>query len=243
MNNKVQIKTKIYASNCDDFQRLRFDSILNYFQDVATYHATEMKTDFASLKSNSNAFWVLTKIKFKLNGNIYYNDDVVISSWPLKPQLIRCLRDFKIEGENGEILGSSEWCMLDATNFSIRKIESTCYPKDFEHLDVRSGVSPFNKINIDVQDCDYFGSHTCVYTDIDCNGHVNNVSYSKMALNTFTNKEFNEFSFNSFEINFLSQCFLGDEIKIYKKKLETSVYVEGKVQGKQVFKCLFYKEL
>ncbi len=242
MNNHIEIKTKIYASNCDDNQRLRFDSILNYFQDIATLHATEMKTDFKSLKSLSNAFWVLTKIKFNLSGEILYNDDITIKSWPLKPQLIRCLRDFTINSFNGKVMGCSEWCMLDCDSYSIRKINSTCYPQDFEHLDIRSGVSPFLKLNDEISDIDYQGSHLCVYTDIDCNGHVNNVSYCKMALNTFTLQEFSEYNFNAFEIHFLKQCFLGDEIKIYKKILDNSVFITGKVKDKQVFKCLFYKE-
>lgn len=243
MNNQIEIKTKIYASNCDDKERLRFDSILNYFQDIATVHATEMKTDFEALKWLSNAYWVLTKIKFKIDGRFDYNDDIVIRSWPLKPQLVRCLRDFTIDGFRGKIIGSSEWCMLDVDDLSIRKIESTCYPMDFDHLDVRSGVAPFSKLKEEIDETNYYGSHVCVYTDIDYNGHVNNVSYSKMALNSFTREELKNFNYNAFEINFVSQCFLGDEIKIYKKQLINGVYFEGRKQDKQVFKCLFYNEL
>ncbi len=242
MNNQIEIKTKVYASDCDDFQRLRFDSILNHFQDIATLHATEMKTDYKTLKELSNAFWVLTKIKFKIEGNISYNDDIAIHSWPLKPQLIRCTRDFKISSNNGQILGSSEWCMLDADNYSIKKISSTCYPQELEHLDIRSGIAPFVKLNENVTEEDFYVNYTCVYTDIDCNGHVNNVSYSKMALNVFTPQEFSEYNFNAFEINFISQAYFGDVIKIYKKKLDNSVYVEGKLKDKQVFKCLFSEE-
>lgn len=242
MKNQIEIKTKVYASCCDDKQRLRFDSILNYFQDIATYHATEMKTDYKTLKELSNTFWVLTKIKFKIDGNIGYNDDIAINSWPLKPQLVRCLRDFTINSASGRILGSSEWCMLDFDNYSIKKISSTCYPQELEHLDIRSGVSPFIKLSESVSEEDFYGDYTCVYTDIDCNEHVNNVSYSKMALNTFSQKEFSDYNFNAFEINFISQSYLGDVIKIYKKKTEIGVYVEGKIENKQVFKCLFSKE-
>lgn len=243
MNNKIEINTKVYASNCDNNQRLRFDTILNYFQDIATLHATEMKTDFSTLKSTSNAFWVLTKIKFKLEGEIKYNDNVTIRSWPLNPQLVRCVRDFVIDAPNGKVLGSSEWCMLDVDTLRIKKISSTCYPSELDHITDRSGASDFIKLNEDITESDYFNTYVCVYTDIDCNDHVNNVSYSKMALNIFTPDEFTKYNFNAFEINFISQAYIGDAISIYKKVTDNGVYVEGKTKDKPVFKCLFSKEL
>ncbi len=242
MINLLELKTKVYASQCNDKNALRTDAILNFFQDLATAHAVEMNTDFNSLKSSSNAFWVISKIKFKRVGTIIHNDGVTVSTWPIKPQSVRFMRDYHIKGENGEIHGTSEWCILDFTTKSLRRLDSVCYPTDMAHIEQRASVSPFMRLREEIAEENYSYTYEAHYSDIDVNGHVNNVVYSKMALNAFTPDEFDKYNYNAFEIHFLSQCFLGDEIKIYKKQLETGVYIEGKVEDKAVFKCLFYKE-
>ena len=64
------IKKIITASEVDSKWNLRFDSILNIFQDLATSHAREMGMGFDDLMKNSNAFWVVSKIKFKITNKI-----------------------------------------------------------------------------------------------------------------------------------------------------------------------------
>lgn len=242
MNNLHELKTTVFASQCNDKQILRTDAILNFFQDLATEHAIELKTDYNSLKAASNAFWVISKVKFKKVGKISHHDGVTVSTWPIKPQSIRFFRDYNIKGENGEIHGTSEWCVLDFNSMQLRRLETISYPTEMEHIEKRAEVSPFLRLREEINEENYSYTYKAEYSDIDVNGHVNNVVYSKMALNTFTPNEFDEKNYNAFEIHFLSQCFLGNEIKIYKKQLETGVYIEGKVEDKSVFKCLFYNE-
>ncbi|MBO7215075.1 MAG: hypothetical protein J6V66_06235 [Clostridia bacterium] len=242
MNNNLKVFSTVYASQCNDKQVLRTDAILNFFQDLATEHAIELKTDYHSLKSASNAFWVISKIKFKRVGQIRHHDAVTVSTWPIKPQSIRFMRDYNIKGENGEIHGTSEWCVLDFNTMSLRRLDTISYPADMEHIETRAEVSPFNRFREEVLPEHYSYTYTAEYSDIDVNGHVNNVVYAKMALNTFTPCEFDEKDYNAFEIHFLSQCFLGNEIKIFKKQLGNAVYVEGRIEEKAVFKSLFYKE-
>ena len=47
---------------------------------------------------------------------------------------------------------------------------------------------------------------------------------------------FNSF-IDEFQINFLSQTFYGDEIKVYKKKTDYGIFIEGKHNGIAVFNC------
>ena len=242
MKNKLTINTQAFASQCDKNQTLRHDAILSIFQDLATAHSTVMKVDYKTLKDECNAFWVITKLKFKKVGKIYHNQPVTLETWPIKPDLIRFLRDFHVTSETGEIHGSSEWCMLDGTTHSIRRLNTVCYPVDLVHEQKRADVSPFIKLNEQTTEQDLSYVYKAVLSDIDMNGHVNNVSYAKMALNAFTVDEFYSLDLNAFEIHFISQSYFGNEISIYKKVVNGNVYIDGKIDGKQVFKCLFYKE-
>ena len=242
MNNKFIISTQTFASQCDKNQTLRHDAILSIFQDLATAHSIEMKVDHNTLKERSNAFWVITKLKFKTVGKICHNEPVTLETWPLKPDLIRYLRDFHISAKNGEIHGSSEWCMLDYKNQTIRRLNTVCYPVDLIHEQKRADVTPFLRLNEQTDESNLSYRYKAVLSDIDMNGHVNNVSYAKMALNAFSLDEFYSLSYNAFEIHFISQCYFGDEICIYKKTVGDNIFIDGKVNGKQVFKCLFYNE-
>ena len=241
MNNTYQTEIKINSSMVDVNNKLRFDSILNIFQDLSTAHATEMGMGFHTLKENSNAFWVLSKIRFTLNNSVYQTEQATIKTWPLTPSAYRFIRDFKITSLSGEVLGSSEWCILDWTTNRLRNFSTVKYPEGFNHLSDRSGAGDFLRVNETVNDSDYNHTHKALFTDIDCNGHVNNVAYAKMALNTFTPEEFENHNFKEFEIHFISQSYYGNEIKIYKKGVEKGVYVEGKLNDKTIFKTTFIK--
>ena len=230
---------EITSSKVDVKHNIRYDTILNIFQDLATAHATQMGMSFTALKENSNAFWVLSKIRFLIKGSIRQFDTLSSTTWPLQPTAFRFNRDFILEGKNGEIYGSSEWCVLDFDSGKLRQYSSLNYPNDLQHLTVRSNAGEFNKFFIDVSESNLAYTHTAQFCDIDCNGHVNNVSYAKMALNVFTPDEFVNYNFNGFEIHFISQTYFNDKIKIYKKQVENGVYVEGRLSDKAVFKAKF----
>ena len=132
--------------------------------------------------------------------------------------------------------------MLDASNLSLRKADSIKYPRDIEHLNDNVNVLDFTRFSQKVVEDDFYYSYKTVFTDIDCNGHVNNIAYARMSLNLFSPEEFDKGNFNSFEIHFVSQTYFGEEIKIYKKSEEGKVYVEGIKDNKTVFKALFYRE-
>ena len=241
MKNFYEQDFTVTSSMCDFSDNIRFDAILNIFQDITTEHSAIMGTDHEKMYKYSNAFWVLSKTKFTIEKETKVSSLVKGKTWPLKHGSIRFLRECEISGENQMIRGLSEWCILDATNLSIRKIDSVIYPQDFNYLDASPYATGFLRLNEQVCEEDYVYTYKTTFTDIDANNHVNNVSYSRMALNAFTPQEWKEQNFKHFEINFISQTYFGYEIKIYKKQTETGVYVEGKHNDKTVFKCIFTK--
>ena len=242
MNNYYQIENSIVSSEVDSNSALRFDSVLKIFQDITTAHSAHMKVDHDNLIASSNAYWVLAKIKFKIAGDIKTGDKYTAKTWPLAPSLLMFIREYKIATPTATVDGRSEWCVLDATTLAIRKSNTIVYPQEMAHIEEKTGVSDFIRLREEVCETDFVYNYQTVFTDIDCNKHVNNLSYARMALNTFTPEEFSEYSFSACEVHFVSQSYFGDIISIYKKKTQSGVYVEGKKQNATVFKVLFYNE-
>ena len=70
MKNFYEQNLTVTPSLCDPNEKLSFDAILTIFQDVTTTHSNQMGLGHSDMIANSNAFWVLSKTKFKLTGEI-----------------------------------------------------------------------------------------------------------------------------------------------------------------------------
>ena len=240
MKNYFKNKLLISSSQCDRNSNLRFDSVLNIFQDLTTEHSKSMGTERDTLFKKSNAFWVLSKVKFRIEGKVMVSEYVNGKTWPYEPSAYRFLRENEVASKNGTIRGIAEWCVLDADTLAPRKSDSIIYPRKLKYLKPIY-LESFTRFNNKLEESDYVYTYKVAYTDIDLNGHVNNVSYSKMALNVFSPEELEEYGFTAFEIHFLAQTYFNYEIKIYKKETENGVYIEGRYNDKAVFKTLFTK--
>lgn len=244
MKNRYSISTKISASQADWSSRLRFDSILGLMQDVTTYHSDHMGISHVDIMEKSNAFWVVSKIKFKVSGDRdTFQKIFTAETWPHKPGALRYVRDFRVTSDTTLIEGRSEWCILDCDTLAIRKTDSVVYPEGLVHDEERTSVSDFIRLRERVGEEHFRYTYRTVLTDIDCNAHVNNLAYARMAMNSFAPDELDGHAFNAFEVHFVSQTFFGDEIAVYRRTAEIGgEYVEGRIGERVVFKALLYNE-
>jgi len=191
------------------------------------------------LLEKSNAFWIITKFKLKIQDFPRFEETISMETWPTTVDRIRFRRDFLIE-RMGEsiVMGTSEWCTLDYDTKAIRKASSICYPFDMVHRDKESGAGEFFKIKEQVLPTEYHHTHVSSFVDIDTNQHTNNVAYLKMALNTFSPEEFQAIQPAEVQVSFLSQTYFGDSIEVFKKETEYGFYIEGKHREKPVFNCI-----
>lgn len=240
MNNYFTLKQVVPSSCADANQNLRFDHILTYMQDVSTFHSFHMNVDHDALLKSSNAFWVLTKIKFKIIKTPHCFESVNFNTWPTQVKGLRFFREYEFLGEDGaNIQGRAEWCMLDATTGAIRKPSTVKYPSDMVHLDKQADVSPFIKFLTDDITFEFSHVHKVKNVDIDVNKHTNNVAYARMAINAFSVDEFLDYNFKNFEIHFIKQTYFDNEVEVYKAKTQNGVIVKGVKNNETIFCCLF----
>ncbi|MBQ9709553.1 MAG: hypothetical protein IJV67_02905 [Clostridia bacterium] len=243
MESRFSFTVRTTASQADHRCALRYDGILALIQDVTTQHSERMGISHQDLIDKSNAYWVISKIKFKTEGIIDSRREYKVETWPHKPGALRYVRDYRITCNDSTIEGRSEWCILDRDTLAIRRTDSVVYPENFVHDEERTSVSDFMRFREQVSEGDYSYTYRTVFTDIDCNGHVNNLAYARMALNTFSPEQFEAGGFNAFEIHFISQTYFGNEISIYRKTASSGgEYVEGRMGEKKIFAVLFYNE-
>ena len=82
-------------------------------------------------------------------------------------------------------------------------------------------------------------THKVVWSDIDTNGHVNNVKYAVWALDAVDYETVEKKTLKEMLINYDTEVLKGQEVELYRVTVEegsdTAVYIVGKVEGKSCF--------
>lgn len=239
MNNTYKLDHSVKYSEADSNYNLRLDHIISHFQDITGLHSNEMGIDGKTMLEKSNAFWVLTKVKVKINTMPVFDETVEIETWPLPSKGVRFKRDYAINKDgNRLVMCSSEWCTLDFTDRKPRRVDSVCYPHDMLHREDPSGAGEFLRVKETVAASDYNHTYRSSFVDIDTNKHTNNIAYLRMILNCFSPDEFDSIKPDEIQVAFVSQTFYGDEIRVYKKKTDYGFYIEGRKGDSSVFNCV-----
>ncbi len=226
---KHSTKITLYNSYFDLNDNLTPKSILSIFQDVASIHAEEIGVGFKTMLEK-NLYWVLSRVKFDILKMPDLNQTVVVETWPHQKGRIDFDRDFKILSENGEqlIVGTSKWCVIGTINRTLQRTENVNYVGEY-CLDVNY-TDKFSKIMLPTDSYENQFVHTVSFSDLDHNQHMNNTNYANLVLNATHSK-----TFKHFEINFVNECKLGEQIKVLTTTNQNGEYVVGLVDEKTAF--------
>lgn len=242
--NNVCRKTVIIDAHAVDYNRkYTLCALLRHFHEVVDAHGIEMRMDGDTVWNNYGAIWILTRIRIDVKEQAMWHDEIEVETYPLKPGIVRMEREgtFKKDGKLFAAL-SSEWCLLDKASGRPRRPDQTGYPMDMPCFGGMM-TDGYSKFDPSYADSDYAFSHTVRVSDLDINGHMNNVAYARLALDSFSVKELNAGRLVSFEIAFKAQCFEGEEIKVFRKEENGKYFVSGiKVDGSRVFDTMFFFE-
>ena len=230
---KHSAKIVLYSSYFDMNDRLSPKAFLNLFQDVAGVNAVEIGVGYEDLLKN-NLYWILSRVKFDVLKMPVPNQTVIVQTWPHEKGRIDFDRDFKILSEDGEVLviGTSKWCVIDTVNRALQRTDKVNYVGEI-CPDINY-AEKFGKIMLPLEDkFEEVFTHTVRFSDLDHNKHMNNTNYALLAANATTKQ-----IFSHFEINFLSECVIGDNIVVSLAKTEDGEFIVGKNGDKVSFSVL-----
>lgn len=226
---KYTIKITLYGSYFDINGRLTAKSILTIFQDIASIHAEEIGVGYSQMLEK-NLYWVLSRVKFDILKMPHINQTVIVETWPHAKGKIDFDRDMRILSEGGDalIIATSKWCVIDTVKRMLQRTDEVnyngepCFDVNYEER--------FGKIILPNLSLSKKFVYNVGFCDLDCNQHMNNTNYANLVLNAIENKKISHF-----EINYISECKLGDKIDISITKGEKGEYVMGSINQRTVF--------
>lgn len=205
--------------------------VMNLFQEAVTEHTAILGVGADTIKNTIGAKWVITRVRFEIDDTLSVGDSFSVSTWPLKAGPLRFGRTFIME-KDGKIIARAftEWCLLDINTDEVMRSGVLTMPID-EYLTDKAIEGKFSGAK--AQDPTFVYSHTVRVSDLDINRHVNNVTYIKFALDCLLSEELEKININSFEMYYLSQCFEGEVLSLYRE----GNLIEARCGERVVFRC------
>ncbi len=233
---KFEKEYVLRTSDFDAYDRLRPSAILDLFQDVAGQSADAMGIGHREL-IKKDVIWVLLRNKFDVIKSPHPYSSVIVKTYPLSPGRGDFDRDYYIESPSGEVYikGSSKWCLL---NYKTRRIlfgeEGRCF--DDEYTQEKVYPEGIKKIkNFSEEGFEKYSGKTA-FSDLDHNGHVNNVKYIDFAVNAINPKLGEELV--SLEIDYVHEMQANTEYDIFYKKEDGAYYIKCLSEGKEIYRAI-----
>ncbi len=211
-------KYEIGFSHLDSNFNLSVISALDFVEDMMTEYLGTMKSDNLYLRQYCQALWVVTKTKICFCKKIQWRDVLFAKSSIVGMKSIRIELETEFRDKCNEIvfIAKQELCPIDYINRKIRRIQTISFPSDLE-CTASSMPEPtdFQHIKNDIP-MDLVQQVRVLYTEVDHNGHTNNVSYIRYILNTMDSAFYEKHEIKELEIHYLKESMEENTLDVYK---------------------------
>ena len=232
--------SKDYTITCyeaDANQLMRPTAMLDLMQEAANVNASTLGFGYDEMM-NSNTAWVLSRIHVKFNNTPKWRDEVNLKTWHKGVSKLFYLRDFILSDKEGNpmVLATTSWLIIDMNTRRLVRNSDLALSDTAMH----AIETPADKVVVPVDiEPELVRKHPVTWSEIDTNGHVNNVKYAVWAIDAVKQEDIKERPLKELLINYDAEVMPGDVVKISRVRQETEegivYYITGKVSDKQNF--------
>ena len=219
---------------------LRPTAMLDMMQEAANINAASLGFGYDELIETSAA-WVLSRIHLRFKHYPRWRDKVNLKTWHKGTAKLFYLRDFILSDMNGEILAeaTSSWLIIDLnTRRLVRNSDLASSPEKCTKEDAIAEPAAKVVLPVDIEP-ELVRKHPVTWSEIDTNGHVNNVKYVVWAIDAVKPEDIKEHQMKELLINYDAEVMPGDIVKISRVRIENeegiTYYITGRVADKQNF--------
>lgn len=214
----------ITTNSLDCYDRLSLMGILDLLQDAAGYHAALLGLGFVDLKAKGIT-WLLVRTKFMIMKSLPMTRKVKVKTWQSYKGRVDYERDYLVCDENDEVLikGTSKWCLIDINTHKI--VPTARIDLDITYPEKRNYEKRFEKLKFSLESAVEQQSFIVYNSHLDHNFHVNNTKYGEFITNAIHLSY--EDNIKQFEINYIKEVHLNDELIVKFDKRDNQYFIEG----------------
>jgi acyl-ACP thioesterase len=224
----------------DRYAKLHIHSIAHFLQESAWRHAEACGVGYHDLLKLER-LWILSGMKIKVHEYPSWGDKIILNTWGNKYDGPFAYRDFDIRNISDAIMiaASTSWLVIDSKNHRPQRI--TDEYKKVPQRGIGSGSGLPGRLH-ELKEGGNAGSVIVKYSDIDIYQHVNNAKYIEWCINCLPDDFREDYIIDELEINYMSECHLGNEIIFSMVKSLPSLIrysAQNMATDKEVFRADF----
>ncbi len=195
-------------------------------------HGYDMGNDVLPYKFGIG--WIFARYKLRVLEKAGVEAPLEETTWiSSKPHRRFINREFEIVQSGRPVcLGRLECCFFDLKRQKITTPDAVNFPDElYEPERGVTDIGPYLRLDRDPSGAVSVFSHEVRFSDLDNNGHMNNLHYGNLVMSAFTRQELDEHYVRDLEIHFLSQCREFEKLEIRRR----DVVEEGRLVASDVY--------
>lgn len=231
-----ELKLRVRFSEVDEKNELTSLALLNYLQDCCTMHSEDVGFGLPWLFEN-HLGWFVVGWQIQMYRMPHMGEYVSIKTFPTKVKGFFGVRDFTVKTEEGELLAKahSEWVLMNHEKGKPARvpedmIEAYALDEPVEGPWEKAKIKAGNNENL-------VRTFKVSHTQLDYNGHMNNVFFLQMAQAALLDEE----AVSLVRIEFRNQAKEDDCVYVYRADTEDGCTVSLKDEEGLVFAILCFR--
>ena len=224
---------EINFTECMPNGSLKYTDLCNLLQLTAAAHSEMGGISFTDMQEFNQA-WVLSRMRVEITELPKWRDVVTVTTWINTLENSRSVRALEMHLNGKKIVGSETfWAVF---NTEKRRPEALALP--YQHFELypekKATIAPFSKVHLSL-DKEILFEKTVFLSDLDIVDHVNNVKYLEWCLDHIDEKTILNQKITSFEMNFMKELSLKDQVVIHENVSSESVVFSIAKEDKNCF--------
>lgn len=206
---KEKFKVRAYEAGPD--ARVKFQAIFNYLQESASNHAASLKLAKTDLDA-MGLTWVLSRFHLQVFRYPFWNEHILVETWPSKKEGLFALRDFEAfdEKDRRVALATSSWMLIDFKE--RRPVRLPEYLSDLTNQQRGRAIDdPFDRLP-ELEEVNAEKGFQVRLSDLDMNQHVNSTIYLDWALEAVPDEIRKKFQLQAMEANYRAEVVYGQKV-------------------------------
>jgi len=213
----------------DKSDRLTLDAIFQFFQEAAICHAENLNVGREDML-RTGQIWILSRMSVIVDRRPNYFENITVRSWPRGGEKLFAVRDYDIRDKDNipVVRARSGWIVLDVEK--RRPLRPQSVMDSLPQNEGENALSPEDGAIAALEErsnLQKVSGRKALYTDLDFNGHVNNVRYIQWIEDSLAPQFLENADRMRLDINYLNEILGGEDIDIMSADIEDPACAEA----------------
>jgi acyl-ACP thioesterase len=216
-----QETASVRFGHIDRSDRLTLDAVFQFFQEAAISHAENLGVGRADM-ARTGQVWLLSRISVIVDRRPAYNETLTVRTWPRGGEKLFAVRDYDIRdtADIPAVRARSAWLIIDMER---RRPLRPQFIMDALPQNEGMNALPSSAVGLEARNnLQKADERRARYTDVDYNGHVNNIRYIQWIEDALDPELLAKAEKMRLDINYLNEILPDETTEIWSAPIENA---------------------